>query len=147
MFGSLVQTIPADVDATDVHRYVGKPVSWQFLSGNNSKEPVALIPFWVAERLYCIHLTTAKPQVLRVFRIHNPSKSGMLPLSAVGKSHYSDAMKTSPEAGQILDLHAVVDQGAEVPKKQLHYSTIYDSSDSDSKPLTRRNNAVNRSGR
>lgn len=144
MFESLVQTIPTDVDATEVHRYVGKPVSWQFFSGNKSKEPVALIPFWVAERLYCVHLTTAQPPVLRVFRIHNPLKIAQ-PVTAVGKTHYSDEMKRLPEAGQILDLHAVVDQGAEVPQTHLSYLTVYDSTDSESKPVTRRNNAVNRS--
>ena len=69
MFERLIKRIPIDVDAHDVHEYVGKDFTYMHGNGNSMNQGVYMVPFIVSDRLYCVHITDSKPREISVYLI------------------------------------------------------------------------------
>lgn len=128
MFERLIQRIPADIDAHDVHKYIGKEFTYVFNAGNNDRVGVQWAPFWISERLYCIHCVQSEKPTVTIYQIEDPDLASG-PFTEIAQKAYAQykSLRKQRGAARVLDLYAVIDRGAELAPSQLKYTQIYSS--------------------
>lgn len=128
MFERLIKRIPIDVDAHDVHEYVGKDFTYMYGDGNSKNQGVSMVPFIVSDRLYCVHITDSKPREISVYLISNfdPDR---LPVSKIGNTIFRQYKERPPKPAfsQVVDLHAAIDHNEVIAEADLKYKLVYSS--------------------
>jgi hypothetical protein len=122
MFERLIQRIPAETDAHDVHLFIGKEFTYVF----NARNGVQWAPFWISGRLYCIHHVKSAKPTIAVYQIIEPNlESG--PFSAIGQKAYHQFDSLSKERGsaRVFDLYAAIDHGVHFEPDKLNYKKVY----------------------
>jgi hypothetical protein len=128
MFERLVTRIPVNVDAHEVHEYVGKEFTYMYGDGNSMNQGVYMVPFIVSNRLYCVHITDSKPRVIDVYRILNTDPD-RLPVSRIGQRVLEQRKERPPKPAfsQVVDLHAAIDHNEVISEADLKYTLVYSS--------------------
>ena len=128
MFERLIKRIPIDVDAHDVHEYVGKDFTYMHGNGNSMNQGVYMVPFIVSDRLYCVHITDSKPRNISVYWISSVDPD-RLPVSRIGNRIYGQYKERPPKPAfsQVVDLHAAIDHNEVISEADLKYKIIYSS--------------------
>jgi len=129
MFELLIKRIPPGIDAHDIHPYIGKRFNYVFNGGSSANHGVQWAPFWVANRLYCIHRPQTPDGTVAVYQIIEPDLKSK-PFTTKGLAAYDECRKFMDKrrgAFRVLDLYAVIDHGAKLKPDQLRYKLIYSS--------------------
>ena len=128
MFERLIQRIPPATDAHDVHKNIGKEFTYVFNGGNAGGVGVQWTPFWIADRLYCVHRVQSQEPTIAVYQIIEPDLESE-PFSEIARKTYSQFKTLRKQRGsaRVFDLHAAIDHGVKLEPEQLTYRKIYPS--------------------
>ncbi len=126
MFERLIQGIPPGTDAHDVHEYIGKEFTYVFNGGNADNVGVQWTPFWISDRLYCIHCVQSETPTIAVYQIIKPDLEPE-PFAEIAQKAYGQFKSLRKQRGsaRVLDLYAAIDHNAKLTPEQLTYRRIY----------------------
>jgi len=126
MFERLIRRIPPATDAHDVHEFIGKEFTYVFNGSNADGVGVQWTPFWISDRLYCIHCVQSKTPHT-AYQIIDPDLNSE-PFGQVAQKafiQFRKSLRKQRGAARLFDLYAAVDHGTKFEPNQLTYKNVY----------------------